>query len=337
MAKSRGGMPLTKYSLVCWNVHGETSEGYAEKRQRLVGNYFLNCNPKPDIIFLQEFQWAERSIIERLSLQGSPYSVYASNESNSPRHSHLNCVVVNTDKFSSQELKDDNLHRYFDDDSIKGSYIEDLCGSEADFTSMGTRKGRCKTRDDRWKENISLMCKRICVVILSEPESKHYGRNDRRKTTAKDATQCKILIVVSFHNYNNKCTEFNKCPKNKLAEIFCKGLAKIGDDLKLPVILAGDFNVDVWRSRVIREGLKFIVHDYYPTERRQSLCTIDFFLLYSQSNNSSSIESESVESELPDNKTLFKELNDVSNHDPLKAVLQVQQPTRPSMSKKKGS
>ena len=73
MAKSRGGtMPLTKYSLVCWNVHGETSEGYAEKRQRLVGNYFLNCNPKPDIIFLQEFQWAERSIIERLSLQGSP-------------------------------------------------------------------------------------------------------------------------------------------------------------------------------------------------------------------------------------------------------------------------
>ena len=100
-------------------------------------------------------------------------------------------------------------------------------------------------------------------------------------------------------------------------------LAELGNRLSLPIIIAGDFNADIYRSSLIQKSLKLKVYFYYPTKRRTDNKTVDFFLFRPHPHQNDDTKLSCVASEIPDDDIPCEELQDICNHDPLNAVLQV--------------
>ena len=153
------------------------------------------------------------------------------------------------------------------------------------------------------------MKQRICAIVLREKASEHD------------------FIAVSLHNFSQK-KDYCTLTPFQFAELFCEMLASLGDARGLPIVLAGDFNADVWRSKEIKKTLNFSVHDYYPNKRRQNDKVIDFFLFRGssqQDNHSYCGLMDDVEAENPPNPggEAWSELDKICNHDPLKAVLNI--------------
>ena len=160
------------------------------------------------------------------------------------------------------------------------------------------------------------MRNRMCVVVLLD---KSEG--------------CKF-IAASLHNLNNK--EYSI----KMAELFLQLLALVGETTGYPVVLAGDFNANLHKSsEVIRLG--FTLPEYKPTIHRLNrkspiAVTIDFFLYRPGKDGSvvlHNVKAEVARSDVVDSKGVvddkkMDELHKVSNHDPLRATLQLSSTTK---------
>jgi len=270
--------------LVSWNIKGE---GPAQKRKDIVSNY-LAAQPA-DILFLQEVQWVPTNLRSHLKGLGGHYDLvhFAQEYANC-----YNCIIFDVGRFeaTTAELKAPL------DDCFK------LLDKENSWEKKGFRSSQEK-----------LMRNRMCVIILQ----------DRGMSNSK-------FIAASLHNMKNK-------DSLRMAELFCKLLALLGDRTGYPIILAGDFNANIHKSSEVVQ-LGFTIPDYKPTSHRLYHkspidVTIDFFLFRLSRYGSTVFSLVNVKAELACNDVIdskggidhkkMDELHKVSNHDPLRAVLQV--------------
>ena len=182
----------------------------------------------------------------------------------------------------------------------------DACFERMDKDNEWGKKGFRSSQE-------KLIRNRMCVVILQ----------DRGMSNSK-------FIAASLHNL--KSTD-----SLKMAELFCKLLALLGDKTGYPIVLAGDFNANIHKSpEVIQLG--FAIPEYKPTLHRLRHkspidITIDFFLFRPSRYGSTvfglvNIKAEVARHDVVDSKGVvdikkMDELHKVSNHDPLQAILQV--------------
>ena len=287
---------------------GQTDKGLSEKRKELINSYLTTRQAKPDIIFFQELPWKPTELGKHVAvlttdsdMQNYDYK-YFSKET----HDLYNCVTFNKRKFKFVKNLSDDLHKHFD--SLKCKYMDKIIPIQS---QLKTRSSNPVERQDAgWIKMVEDMKQRMCAIVLREKASKHD------------------FIAVSLHNFSQKKHNCTLTPF-QFAELFCEMLARLGDACDLPIILAGDFNADIWRSKEIKETLNFIVYDYYPNKRRQNEKVIDFFLFRgsSQQDNHISLPKDHVEAENPPNPGgeawSEPEKNLICNHDPLKAVLNI--------------
>jgi len=259
-------------------------EGPALQRKDTVSSY-LAAQPA-DILFLQEVQWVPTKLPSHLKGLGGHHNLahYVQEYA-----SCYNCVIFNTRRFEAATAE---LKAPLDD-----------CFKQLDKENAWEKKGFRSSQE-------KLMRNRMCVVILQD-----RGMNNSK------------FIAASLHNMKNKGSL-------KMAELFCKLLALLGDRTGYPIILAGDFNANIHKSPEVVQ-LGFTIPDYKPTPHRLYHkspidVTIDFFLFRPSRDGSTvfslvNIKAEVACNDVTDSKDLKKmdELHKVSNHDPLRAVLQV--------------
>ena len=260
-------------------------EGPAQQRKDTVSSY-LAAQPA-DILFLQEVQWVPTKLrSHHLKGLGGHYDLahYAQEYANC-----YNCVIFDSKKFEAATAEP----------------LDD-CFKQLDKENEWEKKGFRSSQE-------KLIRSRMCVVILQ----------DRGMSNSK-------FIAASLHNMKNK-------DSLKMAELFCKLLALLGDKTGYPIILAGDFNANIHKSPEV-DQLGFTIPDYKPTSHRLSHrspigVTIDFFLFRPSRYGSTvfslvNIKAEVARDDVIDSKgdvdvKKMDELHKVSNHDPLRAVLQV--------------
>ena len=160
------------------------------------------------------------------------------------------------------------------------------------------------------------MRNRMCVVILLD---KNEG--------------CKF-IAASLHNLNNR--EYSI----KMAELFLQLLSMVGETTGHPVVVAGDFNANILKSSEVAR-LGYTVPEYKPTIHRLNHkspinVTIDFFLYRPGKDGTAvlhSVKAEVARADVVDSKGIIDNkkmdaLHKVSNHDPLRATLQLSRTTK---------
>lgn len=271
--------------LVSWNIKGE---GSAQQRKNTVSTYLGALKPSADILFLQEVQWVPSNLRSHLSaLRGDHYEL---SQYSQEYDSCYNCVIFDKRKF------------------------------EALSTELTTPLNNSFKLMEKWKEwekkgfrssQERQMRNRMCVVVLLD---KSEG--------------CKF-IAASLHNLNNK--EYSI----KMAELFLQLLALVGETTGYPIVLAGDFNANLHKSSEVTR-LGFILLEYKPTIHRLNRkspidVTIDFFLYRPGKNGSAvlhNVKAEVAHSDVVDSKGVVGDkkmdvLHKVSNHDPLRATLQL--------------
>ena len=137
----------------------------------------------------------------------------------------------------------------------------------------------------------------MCVVVLVD----------------KSREGCKF-IAASLHNLNK-----DEHSNVNMAELFLQLLELLGDKMEYPVILAGDFNADIQERET-----SFTIPKYMRTLHRWNLNVIDFFLC--RPGRNATVVLDNVEADLAHdvkNADQMVELDKVSNHDPLRATLQL--------------
>lgn len=276
--------------LVSWNIKGE---GPAQERKNTVSAYLSALRPSADILFLQEVQWAPSNLRSHLSSLSDHHdlSQYSQEYANC-----YNCVIFDKKKY------------------------EALPAAE-----LQTALTNCFKLLDKWNEwekrgfrssQEAQMRNRICVVILLD---KSEG--------------CKF-IAASLHNLNNK--EYSI----KMAELFLQLLSMVGETTGYPVVLAGDFNANILKSSEVTR-LGYTVPEYKPTIHRLNHkspidVTIDFFLYRPGKDGTAvlhSVKAEVARADVVDSKGIIDNkkmdtLHKVSNHDPLRATLQLSKTAR---------
>ena len=276
--------PVHDYHLVSWNIKGE---GPARERKKTVSTYLSALRPSPDILFLQEVQWSPPNLRTHLSSLRDDHDL--SQYQREFRRDCYNCVIFDKKKFKVVSELDEPL--------IKG------------FTELNKRNEWEKKNFKISQEE--LIRNRMCVVVLADIESE--GNK---------------FIAASLHNLNNK-------DSIKMAELFLQLLALLGDITGYPVVLAGDFNANIYKSsEVIKSG--FTIPKYKPTIHRLNRkspidTTIDFFLYRAGKDGTAVLHN--VKADLARNDVVDSEgkivdeimegLHKVSNHDPLRATLQL--------------
>lgn len=120
------------------------------------------------------------------------------------------------------------------------------------------------------------------------------------------------IIVASFHNAKI-IKEVERCT---LIVQLCRYLAILSDITGYPVLLAGDFNMDVEKIESISKENKFQIHNYKRTDRRKHKEKIDFFLSL-QGFHASIILPGKVIANLP------TEDDKINDHDPLRATFKI--------------
>lgn len=270
--------------LVCWNIKGE---GAAQDRKKTVSTYLSALTPSADILFLQEVQWVPSNLKSHLSALGDHYelSYYSQEYSNC-----YNCVIFDKRKFEALPTELTT--------PLSNSFK--LLDKQNEWEKKGFRASQEKQ-----------MRNRMCVVAL---RAKSEGRK---------------FITASLHNVNNK--EYSI----KMAELFLKLLALVGEITGYPVVLAGDFNANVQKSPEVAR-LGYVIPEYKPTLHRLHHkspidVTIDFFL-YRRGKDGCpmlhNMKAELARGDVVDSKGTVNvkkmdELHKVSNHDPLRAILQL--------------
>ena len=276
--------------LVSWNIKGE---GPAQERKNTVSAYLSALRPSADILFLQEVQWVPSNLRSHLSALSDHHdlSQYSQEYANC-----YNCVIFDKRKY------------------------EALPAAE-----LQTTLSNCFKLQDKWNEwekrgfrssQEKQMRNRMCVVILLD---KSEG--------------CRF-IAASLHNLNNK--EYSI----KMAELFLQLLSMVGETTGYPVVLAGDFNANILKSSEVTR-LGFTVPEYKPTLHRLNHkspidVTIDFFLYRPGKHGTAvlhSVKAEVGRADVVDNKGIVDSkkmdaLHKVSNHDPLRATLQLSKTTK---------
>ena len=271
--------------LVSWNIKGE---GRAEERKNTVSAYLSGLKPSPDILFLQEVQWKPVNLRTHLSALSDHYEL---SHFSQEYGSCYNCVIFDKRKFEA--LPEADLQKPLAD-------CFKLLDKWKEWEKSGFRSSQEKQ-----------MRNRMCVVVLV----------DKREG-------CKF-IAASLHNLNEK--EYSM----RMAELFLQLLALLGETTEYPVILAGDFNANIQKSSEVTR-LSFILPEYKPTLHRLNRkspidVTIDFFLYRPGRNGSAvlgSIKADMARDDVVDGKGVIDgkkmdELHKVSNHDPLRATLQL--------------
>ena len=271
--------------LVSWNIKGE---GRAQERKNTVSIYLSGLKPSPDILFLQEVQWAPSNLRTHLSALSDHHEL---SHFSQEYDSCYNCVIF--DKRIFEALPDADLQKPLTD-----------CFKLLDKWKEWEKRG-FRTSQEKQMRN------RMCVVVLV----------DKRE-------DCKF-IAASLHNLNNK--EYSI----KMAELFLKLLALLGETTEYPVVLAGDFNANILKSPEVTR-LSFIIPEYKPTLHRLNRKSpidvmIDFFL-YRPGRNASAVldrvTADMARDDVVDSRGVvddkkMDELHKVSNHDPLQATLQL--------------
>ena len=272
------------HQLVSWNIKGE---GSAQQRKDTVSSY-LAAQPA-DVLFLQEVQWVPTNLRSHIKALGGHYDLahFAQEYANC-----YNCVIFDVGRFEATNAE---LKVPMDD-----------CLKQLDKEKAWEKKGFRSSQE-------KLIRNRMCVVIL----------RDRGMSNSK-------FIAASLHNMKNK-------DSLKMAELFCKLLALLGDRTGYPIILAGDFNANIHKSSEVVH-LGFTILDYKPTSHRLHHkspidVTIDFFLFRPSRYASTAFSLVKIKAEVACNDVIDSKggidlkkmdaLHKVSNHDPLRAVLQV--------------
>jgi len=219
-----------EFSLLCWNIGGK-------KNHSIVQEYL--CKQNADICFLQEvpISQVKKEGALRSQLESRGYEIFYLQEKGSKLP--CNCIIYKTCSFqvytvltASKESVQCALDEVtIDQQSWKDNQSDEYIKSLKEFA-----------------ENHS--DKRVCVALL----------------------QCKSLprqpiIVASCHMKTKTSDETEKNKKVKYIEEILKYLHKLSNDIKCPVIVAGDFNRDVLQEIDYKKFL-LEVPKYDPTIRR---------------------------------------------------------------------
>ena len=197
------GEPVHCYHLVNWNIKGK---GGADERKNAISAYLSGLKPPPDILFLQEVQWAPTK------KRGSgDLRTHLSALSDHHELSHFcqeydncyNCVIFDKRKFEA--LPEADLQKPLAE-----------CFKLLDERNEWGEKGFRTSQENQMRN-------RMCVVVLVD----------------KSREGCKF-IAASLHNLNK-----DEHSNVNMAELFLQLLELLGDKMEYPVILAGDFNADI--------------------------------------------------------------------------------------------
>ena len=111
-------------------------------------------------------------------------------------------------------------------------------------------------------------------------------------------------------------------------ESMLKYISKVSEKLSLPVILAGDFNVEIKAIETLVSP-PLVLHKYTPTERREPN-TIDFYIS-SKSLAMSDIKSLTLKSE-----TGVTEVLSLFDHDPVVSLMSTETENKDTAKSKSG-
>lgn len=290
--------PVHYNHLVSWNIKGE---GPAQERKKAVSTYLSALRPSPDILFLQEVQWAPPNLRTHLSALSDCHDLrqYSQEYANC-----YNCVIFDQRKF----------------EVVPGELEKPLIES----FKLLDKRNEWEKKDFRSSQE-KQMRNRMCVVVL-------VAKSEGYK-----------FIAASLHNLNNK--QYS----TKMAELFLQLLALLGDVTGYPVVLAGDFNANIHKSsEVIKSG--FTIPEYKPTIHRLNRkspidTTIDFFLYRAGKDGTAvlhNVKADIARNDVVDSRGIIDdkvmdELHKVSNHDPLRATLQLSRTTGKVITKSSAS
>ena len=279
--------------LVSWNIKGE---GPAQERKNTVSAYLSALRPSADILFLQEVQWAPSNLRSHLSSLSDHHdlSQYSQEYANC-----YNCVIFDKRKYEALP-------------AAELQTVLTSCFKLLDKWNEWEKRGFRSSQEKQMRN-------RMCVVILLD---KSEG--------------CKF-IAASLHNLNNK--EYSI----KMAELFLLLLSMVGETTGHPVVLAGDFNANILKSSEVTR-LGYTVPEYKPTLHRLNHkspidVTIDFFLYRPGKDGTAvlhTVKAEIAQADVVDSKGIIDNkkmdtLHKVSNHDPLRATLQLSRTTKVTM------
>jgi len=325
--------------LLCWN-RGKKHKEYSKP---VWDSYWGTIDPKPDIVFLQEENHAERGSNNLFDEDQREYTKYR----NCPeavvvvkstiKVANLNFSQFVLDSFvnnanSMKELDEstikttlDNVFKFFPDhmDCIKSDFKTSDKVNHASSVDAITLDIINKELKDR-----------ICMVPL-----KVCGTN---------------IIAVSFHA---ESTIKDSDKVSKITRLF-KFLDKLGHSTQCcAIVVGGDFNFDLHDSTKGIDLCGFIVPPYSPTIHRamhgKGYMCIDFFV-YKNFLPNVGVEVKNVCSEMIikcpglvksnqpgefhisleqyNNNDSYKRLRITSNHDPLQATLTLVDNTSPSIT-----
>ena len=120
------------------------------------------------------------------------------------------------------------------------------------------------------------------------------------------------FICISWHGRRSKKTveilieEF---------ESMLKYISKLSEELVLPVLLAGDFNLTAKDIEPHLSSLSLDLHNYEPTTRRKSENIIDFFI------SSESLEMSGIKALTLESETGVVEVLSLFDHDPVVSLM----------------
>jgi hypothetical protein len=94
-----------------------------------------------------------------------------------------------------------------------------------------------------------------------------------------------------------------------------KYISKLSEELVLPVLLAGDFNLTAKDIEPHLSSLSLDLHNYEPTTRRKSENIIDFFI------SSESLEMSGIKALTLESETGVVEVLSLFDHDPVVSLM----------------
>ena len=133
------------------------------------------------------------------------------------------------------------------------------------------------------------------------------------------------FICISWHGiYKMKLEE-----RKEQFESMLKYISKVSEKLSLPVILAGDFNVEIKAIETLVSP-PLVLHKYTPTERRETN-TIDFYI------SSESLAMSDIKPLTLTSETGVTEVLSLFDHDPVVAMMSTETENKDTAKTQSGS
>jgi endonuclease/exonuclease/phosphatase family metal-dependent hydrolase len=326
MAYSQETQELT---IASWNINGK---GPSSERQKVLNHYLKKIKNKednftPDIVFLQEVPWIGGGSITGPMLKGTCYSYTADSwvkEEGGP----YNAVLHNETRMTAYNGGQIPIefYRKLDEKREKVKRVHDKCDTDKKLQEAAKTNEEIAHVLTEFKDRASIAYFNDC---FKRPTDRDVQRAEvvlkGRIAIGIFKISCSQaepkIVAVSFHNRHPK-----KEP-DKLLYLLLHFLKELHDLTGYPILLAGDFNMDV--TKVKQSSLRRLIalfkpKEYTPTAHRGYLPCIDNIVLW---DDRGMFQLGPIEAHLVDVPFACKEKNKtrdgVSNHDPLTTTLRM--------------